>query len=98
MGSIIYPLIRFIYFAVRIYTLMIIARAVISWVRPNPHNPIVQMLYKVTEPVLFPIRRALTKRIGHMGIDFSPIVAIVLLNILANIFVKLVSWVLQPLA
>ncbi len=95
MGSIIDPLIRLIFFAVRIYTFIIIARAVISWVQPNPYNQIVQMLYKVTEPVLFPIRKAIAKRLGNIGIDLSPIVAIVLLNVIANVFVR---WVLVPLA
>ena len=87
-------LVRLITFAVRIYTLIIIARAIISWVQPNPYNPIVQILYKLTEPVLFPIRKALAKRMGNIGIDLSPIVAIVLLNV----FVALVRWVLLPLA
>ncbi len=94
MGSIVYQLIGLISFAVRIYTLIIIARAIISWVQPNPYNPIVQMLYKITEPVLFPIRKALAKRMGNMGVDFSPIVAIVLLYVL----VAIVKWILLPLA
>ncbi len=85
MGIIIHQLISLMYFAVKIYTFIIIARAIISWVQPNPYNPIVQMLYKITEPVLFPIRRALAKRMGNIGIDFSPIIAIVLLYVLAAI-------------
>ncbi len=56
------------------YMWIIIARALISWVNPDPWNPIVQFLDRVTEPVLAPIRR----RIGwRMGIDLSPLVAIV---------------------
>ncbi len=94
MGSLIYQLIGLISFAVRIYTFIIIARAVISWVQPNPYNPVVQMLYKITEPVLFPIRKALAKRMGNIGIDFSPIIAIVLLHVL----VAIVRWMLLPLA
>lgn len=94
MGVIVYQLISLITFAVRIYSLIIIARAIISWVQPNPYNPIVQILYRLTEPVLFPIRKALAKRMGNIGIDLSPIVAIVLLNV----FVALVRWVLLPLA
>lgn len=56
-----------------VYLWIIIIRAVISWVNPNPWNPIVQFLYRSTEPVLQPIRRLLP--IGG-GIDFSPLVAI----------------------
>src|SRR5437867_2498323 len=51
---------------------VIIARALVSWVNPDPWNPIVQFLERATEPVLYPIRR----RFGWaMGIDLSPIVA-----------------------
>jgi len=56
-----------------VYLWIIIIRAVISWVNPDPWNPIVQFLYRSTEPVLQPIRRLLP--IGG-GIDFSPLVAI----------------------
>ncbi len=56
-----------------LYMWIIIARALISWVNPDPWNPIVQFLERVTEPVLSPIRRGLGWR---MGIDLSPIIAI----------------------
>ena len=56
-----------------LYMWIIIARALISWVNPDPWNPIVQFLERVTEPVLSPIRRWLNWR---MGIDLSPIIAI----------------------
>ncbi len=55
-----------------IYMWIIIARAVISWVNPDPYNPIVRFLYQATEPVLYPIRR----RLPMTGIDFSPLIVI----------------------
>jgi YggT family protein len=64
-----------------IYQWIIIARAVLSWVNPDPYNPIVRFIHNVTEPVLYPIRRRLPMSYG--GIDFSPIivfVAIILVN------------------
>lgn len=64
-----------------IYMWVIIIRALVSWVSPNPYNPIVQFLYSATEPVLWRIRRYLPVVFG--GIDLSPIVAI-----LAVIFFK----------
>jgi YggT family protein len=51
---------------------IIVIRALISWVNPDPWNPIVRFLYQVTEPVLRPIRR----RLPNTGIDFSPLVVI----------------------
>jgi YggT family protein len=61
-------------YALWFYMWIIIARAVISWVSPDPYNPIVQFLYRATEPVLEPIRRRLPG--GGFGIDFSPLIVI----------------------
>jgi YggT family protein len=63
-----------LHYALQLYMWIIIARAVISWVSPDPYNPIVQFLYRATEPVLEPIRRRLPG--GGFGIDFSPLIAI----------------------
>ena len=52
---------------------LILVRALISWVNPDPFNPIVQFLYRVTDPILNPIRRILPS----MAIDISPIIAFV---------------------
>ncbi|MGE5841724.1 MAG: YggT family protein [Deltaproteobacteria bacterium] len=71
-----------------LYMYIIIARAIISWVNPDPYNPIVRFLNSVTEPVLFRIRRRLPLFFG--GMDFSPI-----LVILAIIFIQ--SFVVQSL-
>jgi len=57
-----------------LYMYIIIARAIISWVNPDPYNPIVRILNSVTEPVLFRIRKKLPLFFG--GMDFSPIVVI----------------------
>ncbi|MEC4891344.1 MAG: YggT family protein [Nitrospira sp.] len=62
-----------------LYMWIIIARALISWVNPDPWNPIVQFLDRATEPVLTPIRRWIGWR---MGIDLSPIIAILILTFL----------------
>ena len=59
-----------------LYMWVIIARALISWVNPDPWNPIVQFLERATEPVLSPIRRRLGWR---MGVDVSPIIAILVI-------------------
>ena len=63
--------------ALTIYLWIIIVRALVSWVNPDPWNPIVQFLDRATEPVLAPIRRWMGWR---MGIDLSPIIAILILT------------------
>ncbi len=63
---------------ITIYIWIVIIRALISWVQPNPYNPIVQFLHAVTEPLLAPIRYYLL-RVTPVGIDLSPMVLIILL-------------------
>ena len=63
-----------------IYMWVIIIRALISWVNPDPWNPIVQFLQRVTDPVLYQIRSRLG--MGGMGFDFSPIIAILIIMFL----------------
>ena len=60
---------------------LIIIRALISWVNPDQYNPIVQFLYKTTEPILNPIRR-LFPFIMRSGIDISPIIAFLVIMFL----------------
>ncbi|MEJ5366371.1 MAG: YggT family protein [Desulfosoma sp.] len=67
------------------YMWIIIARAVLSWVNPDPYNPIVRFLYSITEPVLHAIRRRIPFAFG--GIDFSPMIVILVLLFLQNFLV-----------
>ncbi len=69
-----------------LYMWLIIARAVISWVSPDPYNTIVRILYLTTEPVLYRIRRALPLNVG--GIDFSPIIVFVVIIFLKSFLVQ----------
>ena len=55
-----------------IFLFIVIARAVLSWVSPDPFNPIVRFINNITEPILYPIRTRLPVHFG--GIDLSPII------------------------
>ncbi len=73
------------------YKYAILINALISWVSPDPYNPIVQFLQKVTEPVLYPIRRAMGNY--TIGIDLSPIIALLLIMFMQNFLVRsLLEW------
>lgn len=63
-----------------VYTWIIILRAVVSWVSPDPRNPFVQILIKLTEPVLKPLR-VLVPPAKLGGIDVSPFLAIIAIQI-----------------
>ncbi|MCP4694010.1 MAG: YggT family protein [Desulfobacterales bacterium] len=69
-------------FALTFFMYIIIARAVLSWVSPDPYNPIVRFIHNITEPVLHRVRRSLPMAVG--GVDLSPIAVI-----LAIFFVQL---------
>ncbi len=73
----------------QVYILIIVVRALISWVPHNPFNPVVAFVATVTEPVLGPIRRGLPP--NSLGIDASPIVAIILLWALWKIVIYVLS-------
>lgn len=75
-GNLIHAITSIIDIVLTLYMYIIIVSALISWVNPDPYNPIVRFLYSVTDPVLRPIRR----KIGlAMGIDISPMIVILLI-------------------
>ena len=68
-----------------IYALILIVRVLITWVNPDPFNPVVQFLSRMTDPVLEPLRRV----IPPLGpIDISPIVAFLVLRALQHFLVQ----------
>ena len=79
-GNFVSALANLLHLAITVYIWIIIARALISWVSPDPYNPIVRFLYRVTEPVLRPIRYRLPT--FSMGLDLSPLVLILVLTFL----------------
>ena len=73
-------------FVLSAYMWIVIARAVISWVNPDPYNPIVRFLRSATDPVLYRVRRAFPFFPG--GIDFSPIIVFVAIIFLQRFLVQ----------
>ena len=75
---------RLLDLGLQIYSWLIVVRALLSWVSPDPFNPIVQFLQRATEPVLAPIRRFLPS----MAIDISPIIAYFIIVFLRSFLVQ----------
>ena len=71
----------------QLYSLILLARVLLSWF-PNvdPSNPIVRFLFEATEPILRPIRQALPKT---AGIDFSPLIVLVGIQVLNSLLTRL---------
>ncbi len=86
LGNFIAAAAHIIDIALTIYMWIIIIRAVLSWLNPDPYNPIVRLLYQVTEPVMALVRRWIPLR--GMGIDFSPMIILLAIVFLQSFLVK----------
>ncbi len=82
LGGIIHSLIN-------VYIWVIIIAALLSWVRPDPYNPIVQFLYRVTEPAYVFVRRIMPTSFN--GIDFAPLIIIIGLQVVDVVLVTLIN-------
>ena len=69
-----------------LYKWVVIISALLSWVRPDPYNPIVQMLYRLTEPVYAKIRNIIPTTFG--GMDLAPLILIFALIFLETFLQK----------
>ncbi len=71
-----------------IYMWLIVIRAVLSWFAPNPYSSVIQFLYTITEPALLWARRVLPGSLWRTGIDFSPLVVILIIVFLQQFLVR----------
>jgi YggT family protein len=86
LGNFIRAVAVILHYVLTFYMWIVIARAVLSWVNPDPYNPIVRIIHNVTEPVLYRIRSRIPVDFG--GIDFSPIIVILGVVFLQNFVVN----------
>ncbi len=86
LGNLLEAFAKILYMGLNLYMWVIIIRAVISWVNPDPYNPIMRFLYQITEPVLSPIRRWIPLK--GMGIDISPMIVIAAIYFLSTFLVQ----------
>ncbi|WP_462106462.1 YggT family protein [Campylobacter concisus] len=80
-------IVNILHLIITVYTWVIIAAALISWVRPDPSSPVVQLLYRLNEPVYSFIRRYI--KINFSGIDFTPLIVLLALQFLDQFLIRL---------
>jgi YggT family protein len=85
-GNIILGFAKVLQVVLNIYMWVVIIRALITWVNPDPYNMIVQVLTRLTEPVLRPIRKLVPPY--KVGIDFSPLIVILIIMFLQYALVE----------
>ena len=73
-NNFLFAIARLLDIALNAYMWIIIVRAVLSWVSPDPYNPIVRFITNITEPVLYQVRRRLPVSFG--GMDLSPLIVL----------------------
>jgi len=86
LGEFLRSLALLISLVINILYFLLVIRIILSWVGADQYNEIVQIVYRVTDPVLAPLRR-LPLRIGMM--DFSPIVAFIILSVIKSFIVNI---------
>ena len=84
MGNILISTIQVVFY---LWQLLLLGRILLSWIHMDPYHPVVQFLYSATEPILQPIRQLLPQT-GMF--DFSPIVAIILAQVVQVVLVQIV--------
>ena len=81
-----YRIIPYLKIAFEVYNWLIIIRVFLSWIPHDPRKPIFRFLYEITEPVLAPFRRLIGLR---TAIDFSPVIAIIVLQLVESVIIRL---------
>ncbi len=87
IATLLQALAQILHMVINIYIWVIIIAALITWVRPDPYNPIVQALFRLTEPAYALVRRYIPTVIG--GIDLAPLIIIIVLQFIDLFFVRL---------
>jgi YggT family protein len=87
LGNIIVTLAKVLSMILTVYTYIILGAVIISWVKPDPYNPIVRFLRQVTEPIFYQVRRILPRFLFRTGLDFTPLIVLVLVVVIDNLVV-----------
>jgi YggT family protein len=85
-GNLITTLAYVLNMALDVYFWIILVRAVLSWIRPDPYNPVVKIIYRLVDPVAYKISRYIPTRIGM--VDISPFILMIIIVFLQRFVVK----------
>lgn len=78
---------KIIHFLLNLYTFIIAAAVILSWVRADPAHPLVRIIARITEPVLGRVRRIMPQAMFRTGIDLSPMIVLLILILIDSILV-----------
>jgi len=89
IGGIVSGLGGIVHSLLTVYIWILIIGALLSWVRPDPYNPIVQIIYRLTEPAYKLVRRLMPTVFN--GLDLAPLILIVILNVIDVILINIIN-------
>jgi len=99
LGLLLLSLAKVFRLLINLYTFIVAAAVIISWVKPDPYNPIVRFLHQATEPVFNRVRRILPRPLARLNIDLSAIIVFMALIVIETLFVGLLfDWSTQLLS
>ncbi len=89
VGYLLISIAKILSLLINIYTFILAARVIVSWVNADPYNPIVRFLKQMTDPILTPLRRRLPTALNKSSLDFTPLILLIFLILIENIGVSL---------
>lgn len=89
IGGIVSGLGGIVHSLITVYIWVLIIGALLSWVRPDPYNPIVQIIYRLTEPAYRALRRLMPTVFN--GLDLAPLILVILLQVIDVILVNIIN-------
>lgn len=88
LGLIVFVIAKLLSYIISAYLIIIIASVILSWIQPDPYNPIVRFLYAATQPVYSRLRKILPQAIYSSGIDFTPMIVAFILMLAQEVLLR----------
>lgn len=97
LSAILIEVLQLIDTLLNLYTYVILIAVLLSWVNPDPYNPIVRFLRQVTEPVFYQVRRLMPAALFRIGIDFTPMIVLFLIILIRRVLIHAAyTWSTSP--
>ncbi len=80
---------KILHLLIQLYTFIVAIAVLLSWVNPDPYNPIVRLFRSLTEPLFYQARRIMPRFLLRTGIDFTPVLILFILILIDNVVVQL---------
>jgi len=95
LGSVLISILEIIAMLITVYEYILIVAIIISWVGADPYNPIVRTLRQLTEPLLYRVRKILPKALFKTGLDFTPMIVLIIFALIKNPGLSLLIFYIQ---